>query len=474
MDYERLSNAMFFRRLKGILLLVVGCCAMQASAVADAPPQSEAVPAKVNVENYLKEIDVTELNLSNGMRVVVKPTNINSGEVFLQLIAPGGYSILDEEQKPSAMLAAKIALESGLGTYSANELAYILYRDAIDLNIRIEKTHRLIDVTSTPESLESVFRIFNLIFTENRLDQKALETVIAKEKESLSQRLIDPDHSFDVIQFALNTNHAKSLNPLSLKAIKKVDLKKAQEFFKRSFTNPSGFILAVVGDIDPKKAKPLIEKYLAVLENDPTVSELAYPETPSFPSGVNHRVAPMRHKEDAYSKITIPLKIPLSLENIEVFDISNRLIERRLRNVILKETGKTYYGVDVGYELPLYPYHGYVWLTIQFYCPKDKLSVIERLIMEEVRKLRAEQAMEEEFANTLKHQRQIEQYWHKDDLFWQTKLVNYCLWKWDLSSIPSDPSKAYGALKPKDVTEFLGKAMTGDNYTLVTSVPNTF
>lgn len=458
---------MFKMKLKRALFL--GLCAVQAVTANEAASSDDTSPAPTQVR-HVKEIDVTELKLKNGMKVLVKPTDFEPDEIFVQLIAPGGYSALEKDMRPSGILAAKIAVESGLGTYSANELTYILYRDTIDLNISIEKTHRLVDVNSRPESLESVLRILSLIFKENKLEQKALETVIARERESIRNRHVDPDQSFEVMYFALNTENSKTLKPLSLKALKRIDLDKAREFYKRSFTNPSEFTLSIVGDIDPKEVEPLVEKYLGALQDDPSVKGPEYPKKPSFPEGVTRRVVPMRHQNDAYARITIPLRIPLSHTNIEVFDVANLLIEKKLRDVIREETGKTY-GVDVGYELPMYPYPEYVWLTIQYHSPKDRVQKIEKLIMDQVRKLQKEEVEVDEFVKVVKHQKLSEEFWYKDDCFWQAKLVNYSMWNWDLSTIPASPSKSYDQLKPKDVTAFLDEAITCDNYTLISSVP---
>ncbi len=159
---------MFVTTLKKALLALL--CVIQTVAVGETlGPETESESSVMTQTRYVKEIDVTEIHLKNGMTVLIKPTDFEPDEVFVQLIAPGGYSTLDKGMRPSGILAAKIAVESGLGTYSANELTYILYRDTIDLNISIEKTHRLVDVNSQPESLESVLRILSLIFKENKL-----------------------------------------------------------------------------------------------------------------------------------------------------------------------------------------------------------------------------------------------------------------------------------------------------------------
>lgn len=452
---------MLVRWLEKTLLLMLVCIH---------PVFSEENTPPGGQERHLQEINVTEMRLINGMKVVIKPVDFEPGEVFVQLVAPGGYSALERGQRPSGILAAKAALESGLGAYSANELAHVLYRNAIDLNVGIEKTHRFVDVNCTPESLETVFYIFSLIFKEKRLEQDAFESVISKEKEALRRRLLDPDQSFDVMHFALNTENSSTLKPLSLRSIQKVGVEKSREFFKRSFTNPSEFTLAIVGDIDIEKIKPLIKKYLNVLEDDASIKGPVAPAYPSFPSGVTRRIVPMRQKQAAYARITFPLKVPLSHQNMPVLGVANRLIEERLREVIRKQTGKNY-GVDVGYELPLYPDSGYVWLTIHYHSPKEKVLKLEELVLDEVRKLRAEEVLQDEFAKSINHQKNVAAFLHKDPCFWQTKLVNYTLWNWDLALISEDATNSYEALKPKDVTAFLGEAVAGDNYTFITVTP---
>lgn len=52
------------------------------------------------------------------------------------------------------------------------------------------------------------------------------------------------------------------LQPVTVKELKKIDPKKACQYFDNCFKDPSTFTVAIVGNVDPQTALPLILQYL--------------------------------------------------------------------------------------------------------------------------------------------------------------------------------------------------------------------
>jgi len=430
----------------------------------------ELVNNSIQSEIYHPENRTTELVLKNGMKVIIKKTDFDPDEVLVQLVAPGGYSDLEKMERPSGMLASKIALQSGISENSANEFSYHLYKNNIDFSITIDKTYRVIDATSPSDSLESILRIIGVVLKENKLTENAYNLVIEKEKKLIRERHLDPEKCFEMHYFALNTQNSKDLRPLSIKGIDKVNLDKSRLLFKKYFTNPSEFTAVIIGDIDVDAVKKMVSQQFSSLEDEKDFTSSWTPKGVEFPEGISRKLMTSSRATDTYTRVTFPITADFKLENIQKVQLLTLLMEKRLRSIIMAETGKTY-GVDVGYELPLYPYHETVWLNIQFHCPKNKSAIIEKKIIDEVEVFKENSISEDELIEIVRHQRNNDDFWLKNNSYWQAILLNYSLWGWDISSIQQENSNL-NKIQAEDLRKFLEEYVPSNNYTVISSKPS--
>lgn len=425
--------------------------------------------SQIESEKFYPSLQLTEIVLKNGMRVAIKPTDFDKNEIFIQLVAPGGYSSLSKDRRPSGMLAAMIAKESGLGFPSANQLSYAMYRDTIELSLDIEKSHRIIDGTVSSQNIESLLKIMHQIFVDDKLTEESMKIVVEREKNTIRQRYLDKDQTFEVMHLALNTQNSKSLKSLSLRGIKRVNLEKAQEFYKESFTNPNDFIAIIVGDLDLDKTRELVNKYFGSLTSDPSIKAPCCSEIPSFPEGITRRVIPARTAHDAYTRISIPFTKTFDDNTVISLELMTLYFEKELRILMQKEVGKTY-GIDVSYELPLFPFKSPVWITINFHSLKEDASRIEKKIIEKLKMIQTEGIANQSLDEIKKHQKNSDDFWQHDNNYWLASLMNYYLWDWSPEGIVLKQEK-YKTIDQENLNAFIATSFTLDNYTVLSSQP---
>ncbi|HMI43385.1 MAG TPA: pitrilysin family protein, partial [Gemmatimonadaceae bacterium] len=108
---------------RGELLL-----AFDAVTGADIAAYSETAPSQQLVEKdptgghvvserQIKEINLTEWKLSNGVRVLLKPTDFNADQISFSAYSPGGASLLSDAAYEAASAADLIPLTSGVGKF---------------------------------------------------------------------------------------------------------------------------------------------------------------------------------------------------------------------------------------------------------------------------------------------------------------------------------------------------------------------
>jgi len=67
-------------------------------------------------------LGITEWKLSNGVKVVLKPTDFKNDEVLFNAYRWGGSSLASDKDFESASVSAQIEDEAGLGNFSSTVL----------------------------------------------------------------------------------------------------------------------------------------------------------------------------------------------------------------------------------------------------------------------------------------------------------------------------------------------------------------
>ena len=73
-------------------------------------------------EAYHESVDITEWQLSNGIRVVLKPTDFKKDQVMFSAYSPGGHSLASDQAFVPASHASTIIASGGVGEYKMRDL----------------------------------------------------------------------------------------------------------------------------------------------------------------------------------------------------------------------------------------------------------------------------------------------------------------------------------------------------------------
>jgi zinc protease len=264
---------MYRKLLFPALALIVAApgTAQNASSKATGPGDSEsglvaelAAPGRVANERRLPA-DVTEWRLSNGARVLVKPTTFKADEVVFTAYSPGGSSLVADEDFMSASMSARILQLSGLGRYTQSELDRKLSGKGVKVVPAIGSTTEELSGSAPPKELETLFQLIHLNFTAPRLDVAAFNAFRTRIARVLSSRGLDPEEVFnDTVTVTMAQNHFRA-RPLTVPVFNEVEPARALEIHKERFANAGDFTFVFVGNFALPALKALSEKYLANL-----------------------------------------------------------------------------------------------------------------------------------------------------------------------------------------------------------------
>ena len=232
----------------------------------DKAPKAGKV-AKVS-EN--KSLGTTEWTLSNGVKVVFKPTTFKKDEILLSAFSQGGISkVTNPADLPSAMLAASIVSNNGLGQYNQIELNKILTGKIASVSPQIGAYDEGMNGSSSVKDFETMLQLVYLNFTAPRKDDNAFKAMMNGYRASLANAASDPRKAFSDTVNIMVTNHSPRTVLLGLKTLDLIDQDKALAIYKERFALPADFTFIFTGNVDPANdsIKNAIVTYLGGLKS---------------------------------------------------------------------------------------------------------------------------------------------------------------------------------------------------------------
>ncbi|MBI4888864.1 MAG: insulinase family protein [Acidobacteria bacterium] len=223
------------------------------------------VPGSIAATSTKDDLGITEWTLSNGVRVVLKPTAFKQDEVLFRAVSPGGTSLASDADFIPAATAAQVVAEGGLGTMRRIDLDKRLAGSTAVVRADIGTTEDALAGGAARADLETMFQLVHLTFTAPRPDPVAFGVLRDRLAAALANRQSTPDAVFDeALQAALSQNHLRA-QPLTPARLGQMDLEKSLAFYRDRFADASDFVFVFVGSFDLDTMKPLVERYLGSL-----------------------------------------------------------------------------------------------------------------------------------------------------------------------------------------------------------------
>jgi len=298
-------------------------------------------PAGTIVSSRERPAGVTEWKLSNGARVLVKPTDFKADEILFGAYSAGGTALVPDSNFMSAAFATQIMNLSGVGKYSRVDLGKKLAGKAAQVVPTISEMTEGLSGSASPKDLETLLQLTYLRFTAARLDTTAWAAFKNNAGPYLSNRGSSPDQVFsDTVQVTLAQHHYRA-RPLTLATFGEINAERAIAIFKDRYADAGDFTFVFVGNIDTVGLKPLVERYLASL---PSTGRVDAPKStsPGPPTGVVQRTVRMGVENKATSYIVFTGPCVSMPENRLAIRALVEAMQLRLTETLREKLGGTY------------------------------------------------------------------------------------------------------------------------------------
>ncbi len=345
----------------------------------------QPVAGSIIKEESDEVLHTTTLTLSNGVKVLLKPTDFQNDQIMFSGFAPGGSSLYSDADYASAGYSAAVTGIAGLGNYNATELGKYLSDKQAGVGVQISEHFQTISGGCIMKDMETALQLAYAYFTEPRIDTTLFNGFISRNKANLANRANDPNSVFwDSVNAVLNQGSMRRSGP-SVAKLQQINPERSLEIYKELFADASNFTFVFIGSFKVDELKPMLEKYLGGLPA--THKGEHYKDLGIHPP--EGRIEKTVYKGTA-SKATVDLifsgafdynaaeKIQLDALK-EVLQI--RLIER------LREDESGVYSPSVGESVSKDPDPRYMF-TISFGCAPQNVEKLIASVLDEVNKLK--------------------------------------------------------------------------------------
>ncbi len=333
-----------------------------------------------------EEYGVTEWTLSNGVRVLVKPTTFKQDEIRLYAYSKGGRSLINTEDLYAADFATSAVSMMGLGDFSANNLQKALAGKTASTSASINSYSETVSGSSSIKDFETMLQLVYLQFTAPRRDEDAFSTLMSLMHNQLINKDKNPKAAFSDSVQVFNTNHSERTTIWSVEKLDKVTLDKCLEIYSERFANPADFTFILVGNIDPKDkaTQKLVGQWLGGLKTTKAREEIR-DNGVRVPLGVQRNYF-TRQMETTTASNRIQYTsydIPYSLDNDLNMEMIGRILSTRYLESIREREGGSY-GVGCAGRLDINPV-SCARLIMQFDTDPAKQTKLMQIIHEEVK-----------------------------------------------------------------------------------------
>lgn len=432
-------------------------------------PLVKDAPKPGSITGYSKndKLGLTEWKLSNGAKIVFKPTDFKNDEIQFAAYSYGGSSLVEDKDYNSANYATFIAQESGIGEFNNTELQKYLSGKIVNVSPYISNLTEGLMGSCSPVDASIMFQLIYLNFTNPRFDSTACVSLISKIKTQLENSSNEPKSALkDTLTTTLSNYHFRT-RPLTIEMLKEIDLKSAARIFKERFSDISDFTFSFIGNIDTNAIRPLILQYIGGLPGK-NINEKWRDRNVTNPVGVVEKTVKKGIEPKSSVNIVMTGAYSWSRPSEYILESLMDVLNIRLREVIREDKGGTY-GIGIRHTVSRMPKEKYQ-VSIGFDCNPERVEELTKAVFQVLDSMKQFGPTNEVVNKVKETQKRSREVKLKQNNYWLGLLTNYMVNQDNLEeSLNYD--KWNQDLKADEIKAAANKYITDKNYVKVVLYP---
>jgi zinc protease len=332
-------------------------------------------------------LGITEWRLSNGVKVVLKPTNFKEDEILFRATSPGGTSLASDKDFIQADTATMVLNSGGIGRLSAIDLRKVLTGKVASASPSIGELDEGMSGSSSRRDLETMFQLIYMRFTQPRADAAAFAAQTGQLKSLLANQAASPEYAFAVaLAKTMAQDHPRRYVPTA-ELVDQFDLDRSMAFYKDRFADASDFTFVFVGSFDLAMMRPLVETYLGSLpslDRKETWKDVGVKP----PTGIVEKTVEKGIEPKSQSTIVFTGPFQYDMTNRVAIRAMAEILQTRLLKTIREELGGTY-SINASQNFRKLPRSEYS-VSITFGSDPQRTDALVTRVLQEVEAFKSE------------------------------------------------------------------------------------
>ncbi|XP_042385676.1 zinc protease PQQL-like [Zingiber officinale] len=392
-------------------------------------------PGSIINQKEFSSIGVTELLLSNGMKVCYKYTDFLDDQVIFTGFSYGGLSELPEDEYISCSMGSTISGEIGIFGYKPSVLMDMLAGKRAEVSTKVGAYMRTFSGDCSPTDLETALQLVYQLFTRKVVPgEEEVKIVMQMTEEAIRAQERDPYTAFTNRLREINYGNSYFFRPIRISELKKVNPIRACEYFNDCFKDPSTFTVVIVGKFDPTISIPLVLQYLGGVPR-PSEPVLKFNRDDlkglpfKFPAKIVREVV---HSPMVEAQCFVQLAFPVVLKSISMMEeihcvgFLSKLLETKIMQVLRFKHGQIYsvnVTVFLGGNKPSRTGDVRGDISVYFSCDPDISSKLVDLALEEILYLQNQGPSEQDISTVLEIEQRAHENGLQENYYWLDRIL---------------------------------------------------
>jgi zinc protease len=431
-------------------------------------PLMTTMPKKGSIKKETKndKFGYTELELSNGVKVVLKKTDLKKDQVILRGEGFGGSALYGEKDFANIKMFDDVVEASGLGNFTHTELEKALAGKIASASLSMSTYRQNVSGSSTPKDVETMLQLVYLYFTNINKDQKSFDNMMSTTETMLKNRLLQPENVLNDSVQATFSCHNPRFKSIEASELKNVSYDRVLQIAKERTANAAAYTFTIIGNYDEATIRPLIEQYIASLPSKKKVEKAKKVDTDFKGKVLNH----FKHKAETPKAIAVMYwysnNLPYNLENSIKATIAGQILSMEYLKKI-REDASAAYTVGAAASMSRNDFDTEAYILAQCPMKPEKADIANQILRDEVNAMAKTcdadklQKVKEYLLKNLGDQRKQNGYW----------LGRINTWRKYGMDFDTDYEKVVNAQTTESISAFVAELLKAGNAAEVIMMP---
>lgn len=345
-----------------------------------------------------EELGAKVWHFDNGTTGVFLQTGVSEGTISMSAQSGGGWSLLEDQDRPFSSLVTDAIASSGLNGFDKVQIDRYLSDQFVWVEPYIAASHEGFQGGAASGDEETMFQLLHLLVTQPQVDDVAFRSAVESGRIAAEQVEVSPYlQSHIVMQTERVGDETKIARPPTTEEISNLTAEQVLDIYQQRLGQVDGLVVVVVGDISVSSARTMMQTYVGTLpvgQVDPDHGAYAAPPVGVVELDVTAGSDRAGAGVDILfsSEQAIDDTVQLHTEVIQI------IVQNRLTATIREELGATY---SPAVSISSSAFTGSIEALIRVDGDPDRLEEIESAILSAVQDLAINGPTQDEFERAI-------------------------------------------------------------------------